>query len=133
MLKYTHPQTVDFLMSTVIDLPRAISVNRLWRIMGKRLVKSDEYHSWLNECGWEIKLQRAKPVQGDYRLRIEVLNESRCDLDNIVKAVSDLLQKMQIIENDRLCRGLIMEWVTSGPALRVTVTPLEESKDVLQI
>lgn len=113
-------------MSTVIDLPAVISTNDLWQIAGRRLIKTAAYRAWLTECGWEIRRQRAKPVKGKYRLHIEVLDESRCDIDNIVKATSDLLQQMQIIENDRLCRKLVVDWVTSGPALRVMVTPNEE-------
>ena len=115
-------------MSTVIDLPRMISVNALWRIAGRRLIKSDEYREWLKECGWEIRIQKPRPVEGNYRLHIEALKEggARRDIDNIIKAISDLLEMMKVISNDSLCDKVVCEWVSSGPPVRVTVAPIED-------
>lgn len=115
-------------MSTVIDLPVTISVNALWRIAGRRLIKSDEYRAWLNECGWEIRRQKAKPVKGRYRLHLEALKTDgrRRDVSNLIKATEDLLVHMQIVEDDSLCDETNIKWVTSGPALRVMVAPIEE-------
>lgn len=115
-------------MSTVIDLPRTISVNALWRIAGRRLIKTEEYRAWLIECGWEIRRQKARPVKGNYRLRVEALNDGsrRRDVDNIIKAASDLLVNMQIVSDDSLCDEVVCTWVPDGPPLRITVTPIEE-------
>lgn len=115
-------------MSTVIDLPLTISVNALWRIAGKRLIKSEEYKAWLTECGWEIRRQRAKPIKGRYRLHLEALKSDnrRRDVGNLIKATEDLLVAMQIVEDDSLCDQVLCKWVASGPQLRVIVTPNEE-------
>jgi Holliday junction resolvase RusA-like endonuclease len=115
-------------MSTIIDLPRTISVNALWRIAGKRLIKSEAYKSWLTECGWEIRRQKAVPVKGRYRLQLEALkhNDRKRDVGNLIKAAEDLLVHMQIIEDDSLGDEVNCKWVTSGPALRLVITSIEE-------
>ena len=113
-------------MSVDIELPIAPSVNALWRISGKRLIRTDAYKAWLNECGWLVRLQRAKPVIGYYMLEIHARRQQkRRDIDNLIKATSDLLVEMQIVEDDSKCEQVICKWVASGPPMRVKVTPTE--------
>lgn len=113
-------------MSVDIDLPIAPSVNALWRIAGKRMIKSDRYKAWMTECGWLIRQKRVRAVPGPYRLYIEAKREGgRRDIDNIIKATSDLLVEMQIVEDDSKCEEVNCKWVPSGPPMRVMVTPIE--------
>ena len=80
----------------MLDLPRPISTNAIWRnvvVTGKpRTLKSREYLAWESDAGLRLNTQRPGMVEGAYGLTITVTRKSRIDLDNCVKAVSDLLQ-----------------------------------------
>jgi Holliday junction resolvase RusA-like endonuclease len=93
-------------------LPLAPSVNRLWRISGKRMYKSQEYKNWIEEAGWMLKEQIKTKIDGKYAIHIAVLraDKRRRDLDNLLKATSDLLVAMQIVEDDSQCMALAAEW-----------------------
>ena len=56
--------------------------------------KSDRYAAWLTEASWEAKRQRPAHIAGPYVLSVEAARPDRRarDIDNILKAVSDLLE-----------------------------------------
>ena len=88
-------------------LPPPISTNALWRnvrISGRqRTLKSADYRTWETNAMLVINTQRPGCVKGAYAMKVTVSNKCRIDLDNCLKSVGDVLQKMGIIENDRLC------------------------------
>ena len=54
------------------------------------------------------------------------------DLDNIPKTVFDLLQKLEIIENDRFCVSYDIRWGTAEECpmgLKIVLTPKEPSSN----
>lgn len=100
------------------------SANDLWRIAGRRLVRTDEYNAWLDDMGYFVNRHCANAVAVPYRLSIAALRpSSRRDLDNIIKPTSDLLQKMGAVKNDSLCEMVVARWVTQGEGVHVRVEP----------
>ncbi len=94
-----------------LTLPLAPSVNALWRITGSRMYKTKLYKDWLEEAGWMIKQQTKQTIDGEYALHIRAKKTNkRRDLDNILKATSDLLVNLHIVEDDSQCVALAAEW-----------------------
>jgi crossover junction endodeoxyribonuclease RusA len=115
-----------------LTLPLAPSVNSLWRISGKRMYRTKQYKEWAEEAGWMIRQQTKECIDGPYALHIRALkpDKRRRDLDNIIKATSDLLVEMQIIEDDSLCLALAAEWSTIGnEPMIVTLHQIGETND----
>ena len=114
-----------------LTLPIAPSVNRLWRISGKRMYKSPEYKAWLDEAGWMVKQQTRQTIDGEYAIHIRALRSNRRrDLDNLLKATSDLLVSMKVVEDDSQCVALAAEWAKQATApMIVTIIPMEPDDD----
>lgn len=94
---------------TVLNLPRPPSVNAMFRNVPKvGRVKTAEYKNWIKEAGWLLRAQRPQPIQGDYRLLV-LVGPTRADIDNLTKAINDLLQSHGVVENDNMCQGVHME------------------------
>lgn len=108
-----------------ITLPSPISTNALWRPVktksGARMTKTPDYRAWKVAAGWELKAQKPGKVAGYYGLRIQVEDGLRIDLGNCEKAVSDLLQEHGVIENDKLCRRIEIEWSDAVEGMNVLV------------
>lgn len=114
-----------------LDLPPPISVNRIWRAKkaGKKRVSiSPEYANWKIQAD---KLAMAtgafrgiKPIRGKFEALIVV---RRCpgDLDNFSKGLLDWLQSRAVIENDKFCERLVVEWGDAPAGVRVVVRPWE--------
>jgi len=112
-----------------LQLPLAPSVNRLWRSgSGGRVYRSKEYTSWLDEAGWMVRSQTRERIIGPYILHIAAVkpNKRKRDLDNILKATSDLLEEMGVVESDSECQALAAEWVDYGSPMTVTIFGTEE-------
>ena len=112
----------------VLDLPFAPSVNTLWRIgRGKRMYKSEVYEAWINISHALIKHYKIAPILGPYKLTIEAVrpDKRRRDIDNIIKAVSDMIQTTGLIEDDCLCQEVTARWVENGPEMLVIVEKVE--------
>lgn len=111
-----------------LALPFAPSVNRLWRMgKGKKMYKSKTYETWINVCHILITHQKITPVLGTYKLTIEAVrpDKRRRDIDNLIKAVSDVLQTTGLIEDDCLCQEVTARWVKYGPEMCVIVEKIE--------
>lgn len=116
-----------------LDLPRPISVNRIWRANkagDKAVSKSPEYRQWLLHAD-QVTLATAqfrgmKQVRGKFEALI-VVERCRGDLDNRAKGVLDWLQSRGVIADDKFCERLVLEWgdLTTAPyGCRVTVRPV---------
>lgn len=102
------------------DLPLPPSANRLFSIVrgitkagkpySKRII-SKVYAAWREVAGWELKTQyMGRPViQGRYELQIIVSPDIKIDIDNAVKAISDILVTMNIISDDRHAEKVSVE------------------------
>lgn len=112
----------------MLSLPFPPSVNNLYvNVPGKGRIKSPEYRQWLAEAGWLLKAQKPAKVEGAYRLAIIADRPDRRarDLDNLAKAVSDLLKKQGVITDDSHAQTLLLAWSDREPkkpgGVRVTV------------
>jgi len=114
-----------------LTLPLAPSANALWRITGSRMYKTKLYKDWLEEAGWMVKQQTKQTIDGEYALHIRARKTNkRRDLDNILKATSDLLVKLHIVEDDSQCMALAAEWAKeSSEPMVVTIYAMGEADD----
>ena len=115
-------------LKIVFSLPFAPSVNRLWRVgRNKKMYKSKVYEDWINVTRQLIYTGKHKPILGEYRLTIEAVkpDKRRRDIDNIIKAVSDVLQATGLIEDDSLCQEVTARWVLKGPEMLIIVEKID--------
>lgn len=82
------------------------------------------YTAWVSEAMHAVRSQKVAPISGDvvavYQFRRPDLR--RRDLGNLEKAVSDLLVKAGLIEDDSLIIDLRMIWGSEDP-VTITITP----------
>ncbi len=112
-----------------LDLPAPPSVNRL-RLIGKgtktriSVTKSAAYRNWIKEadqlCLATAQFKGLKTIFGHFEARI-VLKRSNVDLDNHSKGLLDWLQSREVIENDKYCERLVLEWGYAPAGCRVTI------------
>lgn len=118
----------------VIDLPYPPSVNRLWRATAahgeQSVYLAPSYVNWKKSADdllMTYRSWRAPTIRGSFSIAIGLCppkGHKRGDIDNRVKAVLDFMQRVAVIENDKHCQRLLVEWVESVSAphgCRVTV------------
>jgi Holliday junction resolvase RusA-like endonuclease len=109
----------------VISLPAPPSTNRLWRAgAGGRIHIDPAYASWRRSAGWELVRQKPDhfPPGAQVAVAVRVGKAKRAkDIDNLPKALLDLLQTHGVIGNDKLVAKLTIERDASVPDGRVTV------------
>lgn len=110
-----------------LNLPMPPSLNNAFPTSktGRRF-KSSRYKAWSEEAGWELKRYlKGAGLRGPVRL-LYAFNEkeTRADLGNLEKPVTDLLVTHGVIDGDskRVVRGIQLEWGTEG-GVAVTVSP----------
>lgn len=110
----------------MIDLPLPPSVNGLYvNVPGRGRVRSKTYRAWAKAAGWELVLQRPKPVAGRYSMTVRVGRRSdgrRSDVENRLKALSDLLATHGVIGDDSLAERIDVGWADDVAEGRVRVT-----------
>lgn len=112
-----------------LDLPPPVSVNRIWRAnkAGKKQVSiSPEYAAWKIQAD-KLALSTGafrgiKPIRGKFEALI-TLRRRAGDLDNFSKGLLDWLQSRAVIENDKFCERLVVEWGDAPAGARVIVRP----------
>ncbi|WP_188080157.1 RusA family crossover junction endodeoxyribonuclease [Neorhizobium sp. P12A] len=110
------------------DLPMPPSLWNLYVGRGISQRRSKQYKDWIEEAGWMLIAQRNrggkfKRFPGDVIVTIDAYrggNKGR-DIDNILKAVCDLLQSTSTISNDNCVVDLHARWVDEGVPCTVTV------------
>jgi Holliday junction resolvase RusA-like endonuclease len=99
---------------------------------GKKFRRSDAYSAWITQAHLHWLEQRPvsplKRVSGYYWLHIVLYPPDKRwrDIDNLIKGVSDFLQKASIIDNDRFSRRVWLDWGGADEAplgCRVYVRP----------
>lgn len=117
-------------MTTIIDLPMPPSVNRIWRysrVTGKAYLDT-RYQTWKRVAD-NYYLEHKKdwlPVPGHFKasVTLDIKHRGRSDLDNRIKGLLDWLQRVEIIEDDKLCDGLTVTWGRAPEGCRVRLTPV---------
>lgn len=108
-----------------IFLPMPPSANALYaNAEGGGRFKTKEYTDWLDEAGWRLQEQRPGRIAGRYVIEIEIpraADNRRRDLGNREKAVSDLLVKQRVIQDDSLAERIVSTW-GDGTEAKITLT-----------
>lgn len=113
--------------AVTVLLPVPPSVNALYRHgTGRGPVRSDAYKAWIDAAGWRLQAQRPGRVPGAYVLLLAVPRVARMDIDNAAKAVSDLLQRHGVVDNDRDAVRVLLEWHAEHDEVAATVRGLAD-------
>jgi Holliday junction resolvase RusA-like endonuclease len=92
-----------------ITLPMPPSTNDLHEWRGGQPRRSKKYAQWLVDVEWLGVVQRAADkVTGNYAMRVTG-PRSRLDLDNCIKALSDGLQRMRVVGNDKHAQAILLQ------------------------
>jgi len=105
-------------MSMTIRLPYPPSLNRLYRSINGRSIKSALGRSYSSVAAGLVMASRVR-VKGPFVLSLVATppDKRARDLDNLLKPVLDALQTGGAIENDSLCRCLMIRWADVGAGL----------------
>lgn len=91
-----------------MTLPMPPSANELLEWSG-RPRRSKKYAQWLAVVEWLGVVQRcADKLPGAYAMRVTA-PRSRKDVGNLEKALSDGLQRMRVVANDRHARAILLQ------------------------
>jgi Holliday junction resolvase RusA-like endonuclease len=110
------------MIRATLDLPISPSVNALWRHDKGRTHRSKEYDQWRHDAGWALKEQKPPAFEGWVALNVAVgIPERPRDLDNVAKALFDLLVEHRTIEDDASIAAFRFRWDRTVPTGRVHV------------
>jgi len=100
-----------------LDLPVPPSTNKLYRnVPSVGRVKTKDYKSWEKVGGLSIISQGRPSIDGKYSISIRVHPDAtKADIGNLEKPISDLLQMMGVIKNDRDCQKMVIFWSRNLP------------------
>ena len=77
-------------------------MNNSFRNVENRRARSVQYIRWIDEAGWIVNTQRAKPLPpGKWGVLIYVPDDMCGDIDNRVKPILDLMVKLGLASDDR--------------------------------
>lgn len=111
------------ILTFTVDMPP--SVNKIWRIgPGSRVYKAPAYTAWARSAGWEIAAKRPGrfPAGTKVAMTVKAGKPKRArDIDNLSKALLDLMQGVGIVDNDRDVVDLHLAWDNTVPDGRVQV------------
>ena len=107
------------------------SVNNIFvNVAGRGRVKTKAYKAWLGEAGWMLVTQRNqhrshKRIDGPVAVDVRAYRPAskRRDLDNILKALLDLLSHTQTIKDDSQVIEINAKWVDEGVPCTMIVRP----------
>lgn len=110
---------------TELHLPYPPSANGLWSRTKTGMRKSNQYEAWLWAAHDAGKKQKPQAVHGPYKLSLQAVrpDKRKRDLDNLLKATSDVLMSLGVIEDDSACEMIVARWVTAGEGIVVRVEP----------
>ncbi len=111
----------------MLDLPRPISVNRLWRTTkGGGWYPSAEYKAWKDEVGLIANANRIGCVSGPFAATIRIKARWRGDIDNVAKGLLDVLQALGVIQNDKLAQKIVIERSAEVEGMSVMICATEQ-------
>ena len=115
-------------MKTIFTLPMPPSANRIWRNNRGRTHRSAEYLAWIQEAGLKLNAQCVPSIEPPYAVHYAFgrKDNRRTDLLNREKPLSDLLQKCEVITDDRKINIALIQWAddVAPGTVRVTVESL---------
>ena len=107
-------------MTISIKITRPFSANAMYT---PGFYKTRQYKAWIREAGKEIMIQRPDKHTGPYRLVLEAGRpDARVrDADNLLKPVSDLLVRHQIVRDDSDAVETVARWVDGMTGMVATI------------
>tara|TARA_R110001606_G_scaffold168710_2_gene313435 strand:+ start:1152 stop:1514 length:363 start_codon:yes stop_codon:yes gene_type:complete len=111
----------------ILLLPYPPSVNALWRNAGGRTYKTKRYTDWAADAARHISLQdKIETIRTPVQVELAVgrPDKRRRDIDNVVKAVFDLLEHHEILENDSLVHDFRAYWSHEVVGVQVIIKNL---------
>jgi len=113
-----------------LRLPFPPSVNSMYaNVPGRGRVKSKQYAAWKNEALWELKAQKARPVEGEVSIWIGLVAPSKraMDASNRIKSVEDALVAGGVLPDDsgKYVRRVSAEWLAAGEPCTILISPYE--------
>lgn len=99
------------------------SKNALRQRTRNGIARTKTYEAWLEEFGWEMKIQRIRKVAGPYKLTLQAKrpDKRRRDLANLLESVSDALHTYHITDDDSFAEMISLRWVTVGEGVTIRV------------
>ena len=100
------------------------SLNGMYiNVPGQGRAPSGKYKKWKKTAGWELRTARipSDVICGRYRLTVQLPHGMAGDVDNRIKAVSDLLVSLSLTPDDRHAISVYAEKSTSVPPGRCIV------------
>lgn len=115
---------------TISQVPPSINAQKsAVLVKGKaRLIKTKPYRQWIEATTAELKDQPG--FEGDFFWRSDILfpcNVSKMDVDNVPKAIHDVLVSMGKVPDDRYLADTRIRWAT-GDKIVVAIKAEELSK-----
>ena len=116
-------------MTVTLTLPLPPSVNGLWANGKTRRFRTQIYDDWINEAGWQLKIQRPAKLKGPVSINYEFeepKTKRKMDLANREKAATDLLVAHGVIEGDdqTIVRKMSLAWSESVTGVKIEITPV---------
>jgi len=76
-------------------------------------------------------MQRPEKITGPYKLSLLAVrpDKRRRDLDNLLKATSDLLSGLGVITDDSECTELSAKWIPTGDGVTVCIEPSQQENN----
>lgn len=109
------------------------SANRLWRVGNGRAHMADKYRVWKDAAVSNLFAQARQQVRGEwikgpYAMRVRCVkpDRRRRDISNNIKALEDAVVAAGIVRDDSDCQVIEAEWVSDGPAVRITIIETKE-------
>lgn len=102
------------------------SVNNLFINVGRRRRRSPKYTEWQTEAGLLARSQvKSKRIQGPFAVYFYFVrpDKKRRDIDNLQKAILDLVSSLGFIDDDSECQSIHCTWAPHGPATLVQILP----------
>ena len=116
-------------MTVTLVLPFPVSTNAMYKNVGRRRAVSQRYRDWKTAAGWALRQQyRGTPTSVPIMLQIALRqpDKRRRDLDNLAKALQDLLTGT-VIADDSQIKLLFLWWEDNikGGEARVMIDPID--------
>jgi Holliday junction resolvase RusA-like endonuclease len=115
-----------------LALPMPPSANELYANGGAHggRIKSEIYAEWTTRAGWTLLAQKPGRIVGKYEMELQVARPAkhiRADVCNREKAVSDLLVKHRVLQDDSLAERVTIEWADHIEGVRVVLRKFDEA------
>jgi hypothetical protein len=120
----TLASIADELTWFVLDLPRPVSINRFRKHLGN---KTPAVQRWIATADAILTARKPYPrIKCEYEIILAFPDEDfgKYDPDNFMKSLSDWLQRVELIGNDRLARRTELVFSNVPPGCcRVAIRP----------